>query len=227
MKEKVSVKAKAHIRYKLADGTRVPGVTTLTSQLGWSREALVNWANRLGLEGVNCRQYKDDKADIGTLAHAMVVAHLRKEEVDTSDYSKNQIDQADNSFLSFLEWEKNHPITELILTETPLVSEKLRFGGTADIYGVVNGGKRTLIDLKTGNGIYLEMKIQVCAYEQLLIENGYPVDEVWILNIPRSEDESFIEELVGKKEDYFEVFLHCIGLYNLQKKLKGGNKWKS
>ncbi|GAI86127.1 unnamed protein product, partial [marine sediment metagenome] len=34
-----------------------------------NKPALVPWANNLGLQGINVKDYVDDKADIGTLAH--------------------------------------------------------------------------------------------------------------------------------------------------------------
>ena len=95
------MRSKAHIRYRLADKTIVPGVTTVLNLL--SKPALVPWANKMGLQGIDTSKYVDDKADIGTLAHAIITDKLTGKETDTSDYSKNQIDLAENSCLSF--WE--------------------------------------------------------------------------------------------------------------------------
>lgn len=215
------MKDKAHIRYKLADGSIVPGVTTITGQLGWNKQVLINWANRIGLEGISASKYKDDKADIGTLAHAMVTGWLQGLQADTGDYSKNQIEAAENSALSFFEWAKNKKI-EPILIEKPLVSEEYKYGGTADIYAKIDGATE-LIDLKTGSGIYDEMIIQVAAYGRLLVENGFTVDTIRILNIPRTEDESFVEKLVSQKQQKiaFRIFLHCLSNYQLRKTLNG------
>ena len=44
--EQVTKRSRAHITYKLADGTAVPGVTTVLSVL--NKPALVKWANNLG-----------------------------------------------------------------------------------------------------------------------------------------------------------------------------------
>jgi hypothetical protein len=64
------MKTKAHIIYKLADDSRVPGCTTICGIL--DKPALLEWANRIGLQGIEMRRYVDDKADIGTLAHDMI-----------------------------------------------------------------------------------------------------------------------------------------------------------
>jgi len=210
-------KTKAHIRYKLKDGTRVPGSTTITSVL--DKPALKYWANKIGLQGIDIKKFVDDKADIGTLGHEISIASLYPGAVvNTSDYTKNQIGLAENCAVSFFEWKKDKDI-EVILTETPLVSERHRYGGTMDIYAKVNG-KHELIDLKTGSGIYDEYFIQVASYRQLLNEHNYPVDRVRILNIPRVEDESFAEQTVVNTDKYWQVFLKCLEIYNLRKEIK-------
>jgi len=221
------MKSKGHIRYrseveKLKNGKGVifPGVTTIVGIL--NKPALVKWANKLGLDGVEVGRFVDDKADIGTLGHAMITDHYKGVETDTSDYTKNQIDKAENAALSFWEWEKKHKI-EPILIEEPLVSERMEFGGTADIYGKVDGVLE-LIDIKTGNGIWPEHYIQVAAYGYLLAENGYKVDNYRILNIPRAETENFREELVGSISKQWLIFAHCLSIYRLRKEIKSSEK---
>ncbi len=219
------MKTKAHQIYRLASGEIVPGVTTALGIL--AKPALVPWANKLGLTGIDVRKYVDDKADIGTLGHAMTTNHLIGAETDTSDYSKNQIDAAENSFLSYLEWEKAHPVIMVYFVEKQLVSEEHRFGGTEDIYCVISDSDdyRELIDLKTGNGIYEESVYQVAALKVLLEENGYKVDRARILNIPRSEDEAFMEKVLSDRELQFgwDIFLNALSIYQAKKLMKEGN----
>ena len=211
-------KLKAHIRYRLEDKTIVPGVTTVLGLL--NKPALVPWANKLGLKGIDVSKYVDDKADIGTLAHAMVTDHLTGKKTDFSDFDPKQIEQAENSFLSYLEWEKEHPIKALFV-EKPFVHETLRFGGTEDIYCTLKEHNE-LIDLKTGAGIYAEHVYQASALMVLIQAYDYPVDKVRILNIPRTEDESFIEKVCSEKEleDGWEIFQCLLKIYYLKK----GNK---
>jgi len=206
------MKSKAHQRYKLADGTQVPGVTTITGQL--NKPALIIWANKLGLQGIDSSKFRDDKADIGTLAHEMILAHLSKREADTSDYSKNQIDAAENSFLSYLEWEKQHTIIP-ILTEYQTVSVVHKYGGAFDFYGLIDEALE-VVDFKTGSGIYDEMWLQVAAYGNLITD---PIQRYRILNIPRTEDESFKEEVKTDLSLHFEAFLKLLDFYYLNKQL--------
>jgi hypothetical protein len=209
-------KTKAHIRYRIADGSIVPGVTTVLGIL--NKPALVPWANKLGLQGIDVKKFVDDKADIGTLGHAMVTDKLAGKETDTSDYSKNQIDLAENCALSFWEWEKNNKIEHIFFVEEPLVSEVHKFGGTQDIYCRING-KNELIDLKTGKGIFDEHMYQVAALKVLLEGNGCPVDVARVVNIPRSEDESFLEKVISEKELEIgrQIFMNCLSIYQLKK----------
>lgn len=212
----MSSKVKAHIRYKLADKTIVPGVTTVLGLL--NKPALVPWANKLGLQGIDVNKFVDDKADIGTLGHAMVTDTLIGIKTDTSDFSKNQIDAAINCGLSFWEWEKSHPIKKVYFVERPMVSEIDRFGGTLDIYAMVEN-RREIIDLKTGKGIYDEHVYQVATLKHLLEENGFPVDGVRVLNIPRTEDESFAERVPSNKELNIGwlIFRRLLDVYWLKK----------
>ncbi len=209
-------KTSAHIRYRNRDNEIVPGATTVLGIL--NKPALVPWANKLGLSGIDVNKFVDDKAEIGTLAHAMVEAYLKGEQADTSDYSKNQIEQAENSLLSFFEWSKDK-VLEPILLEAPLVSETYQYGGTVDCYCKLDG-VLTLLDFKTSKAIYPEMMYQLGAYQLLLYENGHKVDQCRILRIGRDADEGFEERtknLLGAEQ---AIFLNCLAIYNLQKGLK-------
>ena len=212
-------KTKAHIIYRNSSGIRVPGVTTITGELGWNTRVLIDWANRIGLEGIEASKYTDDKADIGTLGHLMITDKLRGKKTVTDDYSKNQIAAAKNSVKSFEAWAKDKKI-EPILIETPLVSDIHNFGGTLDIYAKVNK-LLELIDLKTGKGIYDEHLIQVGGgYIILLEEHKHPFDKVRILNIPRTNNEKFYEEDEINIAICKKIFLNCLENYYSKKQIR-------
>jgi len=234
---KMSKKTKAHIRYRLKPtpdwkkGQIVPGVTTIVGVL--NKPALIPWANKLGLKGIDVKRYVDDKADIGTLAHAMIIGELTKQPIDTSEYSQQQIDAAQNAVLSFYEWEKEHKL-EILHAEQPVISERYGYGGQFDLLGNVsiNGVTRfELLDLKTGSGIYEEAYYQLGGY-LLCLEDGHhnelpemefhlKPDQVRILNIPRSEDENFQEVILSGRmiELAKEMFLDCLSIYNRKKQI--------
>ena len=206
------MKARAHIRYKV-DGKPVPGVTTVIGLR--AKPALVKWANNLGLAGIDSSRYTDDKASIGTLAHQMILDHFMERKTDTADYTPNQVDAAENSLLSFFEWEKGKTITP-VLIEAPLTST-IGYGGTIDLYAVIDG-VRTLVDFKTGSGIYDEHFYQLAAYRQLITETGETVEQARILNIPRSEDEKFKEEVYTDFALGWEWFCTMLKIYQIEQR---------
>jgi len=209
-------KDKVHTVYKLKDGTRVIGVTTALGIL--AKPALIHWSWNLGCQGIDYRKFRDDKADIGTLVHHLVLCYLKGDKPDTSDYTKNQIDQAENCMLSFYEWRKGKLLTPYIVEE-PMVSERWGFGGMPDFYGLVDEVP-TLLDFKTGKGIYPEMSYQLAAYRELLMEQREYVENCAILNIGRAEDEAFQYQNYPDLEHEWEIFKACLNIYNLQKAIK-------
>ncbi|HNX03583.1 MAG TPA: hypothetical protein PKM71_07965 [Candidatus Cloacimonas sp.] len=207
--------------YKDINGMRLPGVTTITGQeLGWNKGILIDWANKKGLDGIETRAMVDDLADIGTLAHQFVLDQIKKVKTNTDAFSKDHIKKATNCLESYNNWAKNKVI-EPILLEERLISEKLKFGGTPDFYGKVDG-IFTLTDYKTGRGIYDEYLIQVAGgYLVLLEELGHKVERIEILNIPRSAGESF--QVMTIPEDKWgyckKIFLNCLDNYKTKKLL--------
>ena len=99
----------------------------------------------MGLDGINTAKHVDELADIGTLAHAMIAHHLGGPPPDLDDYSKRQIDRAENSVLSFHEWAKGKTLDTYVI-EKQMVSKELKYGGTCDWLGSIDG-VATLLDL--------------------------------------------------------------------------------
>ena len=211
-------KTKNHQSYKTKTGIKCVGVTTVIGML--NKPALMYWAWDLGCKGIDYRKFADDKAAQGTLAHEMILCHLSKTDVDTSDYSKNQIDAAENAFLSYLNWEKGKVIEPFML-EDQMVHEELHYGGTFDFFGKVDG-VLTLIDFKTGKAIYNEMAIQLSAYSKLISQSDVGVPEKWsILRIGRDESEGFEVKEYGSEyiNNCWEIFNHLLQVYWLNKNL--------
>lgn len=205
-------RSKTHTRYYSKNGTLLPGVTTVLGVL--NKPALVPWANKIGLMGIEVKNYVDALAQIGTIGHEMIVCHNRGEKFEGNGYASDLVDKAENCFLSYLQWEKQKTVKP-ILCEEPLVSEKYGFGGTIDFYGLIDG-VLTLKDYKTAKAIYPEHLYQVAAYRQLLEENGHPVAAVGILQIGRDETEGFSERTIADSSREWKIFEHCLALYQLK-----------
>ncbi len=210
-------KTKAHQKYKLRDGTIVPGCTTvINSQLGWNKQTLIAWTRRESLAGNDPEKVKDKAAEIGTIAHYLIECHIKGVEADLAEYAKADIDKAENAFLAFLEYEKQHQF-KYIKSELELVSESVKFGGTIDLIAEQNGEKY-LIDFKTSNGVYDEHYIQVAAYYYMALENNVDVKNVVILQIDKNDGSLHIHGVSKEKLEWGkEVFEHCRALYELKK----------
>lgn len=204
-------RSKTHTVYKSSNGVRLPGVTTVLGVL--NKPALVPWANKLGLQGIEVRGYVDVLAQIGAMAHEMVCCHLRNEPFDTTNLSADLIDCAETCFIKYLQWEEGHKVVPL-LVEAPLTDDGLGFGGTVDFYGTIDG-VLTLKDLKTAKAIWPEHLYQVAAYRKLLEANQFQVDAVGILQVGRNADEGFSDRVIANCDREWNIFSHALALYKL------------
>lgn len=100
----------------------------------------------------------EEAADIGTLAHAWIEAHLHQREIDLEALPK----PAQVSVNAFLAWEKAHHL-QVIKTEQTFYNCCLHYAGTADCVAEIDG-ELTLLDWKTSSGIWMEYPIQVWGY---------------------------------------------------------------
>lgn len=204
--------SKPHGPYWSPDGKRLLGVTTILNQV-IAKPALYKWNNQMGLKGIDTETYVDELAGVGTLAHRMILGHLRGNGTDNAEFSRLQIDLAENCFIKYLEWERQHAVEPLVV-ETPMVSGELGFGGTLDFYGHIDG-QPCLLDFKTGKGIYDDHWYQLGGYSLLLAERPSCYR---ILNIGRDESERFVEEQRESIDAEREIFLHALAIYRLKQK---------
>lgn len=207
--------------YKLLDGTRVPGVTTILGVL--NKPQLVVWANTMGLKGINTSTYVDELAKVGSLAHYLIMCDLTAQTPNVRDYTPAQQDAAAESIKSWLAWRRVHDI-QPILTEAPLVSEQYRYGGTLDLFAYIDGVP-TLADIKTAKAIYGEHMTQVVGYQQLLMEaaerQALPAcADMRVIRVGREPGEGFEERPIDQIPTRWELFLACLQIYDLQKRIK-------
>ncbi len=218
-------RARVHTVYRLADGTKVPGVTTVLGVI--NKPQLVKWANNLGLQGIDSSSYVDATARIGTLAHEMIQEYLGGPEWDRSAFTREEIDTAENAVLSFYEWERQtgHKM-ETVAIEMPVVSETFGYGGTVDWLGYIDG-KLWLVDIKTSKGLFPEHEYQVSAYDRALFELGYEVAGVRLLRVGRSEDEGFDDHVLSNVQlnAGWKVFTSALDLYKNIKKYENAKKY--
>lgn len=151
--------------YRLADGTKCPGVTTILNR--WKESGgLLQWAFAQGQSGARTLYEQRDKAaDIGTLAHAMVEHRLTGKDSNLAldGAPEDQKAKARQAYSAFESWLAQTQAV-VISAEQPLVCESLRYGGTPDCVLRMPDGRLALGDVKTSNGIYRDHLIQVAAY---------------------------------------------------------------
>ena len=163
--------------YRLADGTRVPGTTTIIGRFKNS-SALMGWAFKQGKSGARSLYEKaEEAAEIGTVAHGMVELHIKGAgEREIQIYLEDALidpgmcAKAATAYEAYKAWAENFKV-KIIAQEIQLVSEKYRYGGTPDAVGLI-GNQLVLLDWKTSNGVYADYIIQLAAYQNLWNENN-------------------------------------------------------
>jgi hypothetical protein len=161
--------------YRLADGTEVPGVTTIAGRFKNSG-AIVQWAFRQGRLGLPSLYAKlDQEADIGTCVHDMVGLAFRGKGDEEIQFFAQQalpdpvdFGRAMAGFRAYRAWEQSFKV-RVVDSELSLVSEKHKYGGTLDFTAVV-GNELALLEIKTASGIYADHLIQGSAYKPLYEE---------------------------------------------------------
>lgn len=205
--------------YRTADGTRVPSVTTVLGVI--AKPALTKWANRLGLQGIDSEAFVEEAAGAGTLTHMVIESTLNPEKPWArelaDEFTEEERAMARIAWRRFARWHSVHEV-EPLLMEHSLVSERLRVGGTVDLYARIDGVP-TVVDFKTSNTVYDSHLLQLAAYRSLLEEAGHPVEQVRVVLLPREEQEEGGESVVSETEPYLAVFESAVQLYRVQQRL--------
>lgn len=209
--------------YYLADGTRVPGTTTVLGRFKESG-ALLRWAWKQGKEGRELYETRDEAAAIGTVAHAMVELRINGADPDSCQ-GLSELDgagkkRARNAFRMYETWASMSNL-KIIHQEVPLVSETYRFGGTPDAIGLVNG-ELCLVDWKTSNGVYQDYLLQLAAYRLLWEELNpdQPLTGGFHLCRFSKDFGDFAHHYYDELDKAKEMFIHLRKAYEFDAELK-------
>lgn len=145
--------------------------------------------------------------EIGTQTHALVEWHLRKELGQQVGTEPRVVDDAQWAFMSYQDWAKSVDLKPRFI-EQMVFSRQHCYAGTMDLLAEVNG-VLTLVDFKTGKGVYGEAHLQNVAYQMALREMGHsePAGGL-IVRLPKVQsDPAFETVVVAPCEDLFPVFL--------------------
>lgn len=192
-------KKKPRRQYVGDDGVKLPSVTTILGA-AVAKPGLIQWAAKLAaevtadaiLEGFCTRDVaiaegskapsarRDNAAELGTRAHALVEAHYAGEDVEITGLDVEVITNCYHRAVQAIDqrWKVEQ-------SEWAGVS-RLGYGGTLDLLVIDNDTqKRLLVDLKTGS-YHAEAIAQLAAYRNLWQEHNPDklIDGAAILHVP-------------------------------------------
>ncbi len=224
------------IPYKNKEGKRIPGVTTINSNLGWNKEALLFWANKIGREqGISHRDVSMAEASAGSLCHAMIEEEtlcqlgIKRKisivEEAQKGLDKEQIEKANKGFENYQKWSERLDLMPME-AEPHLVSEELRVGATPDLVAHSRDGI-VLVDYKTATNlvVYPTDIIQVSAYQHIWdsIFSDQKIGNILIIKLDKI-DASFahfeFDVKHRKIKAGFEVFKHLRAIHDLKSIVK-------
>jgi len=176
-----------------------PSVSELTDLL--NKPALLNWANKIGLNGISLFDYRNKAKAAGTSIHNQI-----------ENYIKNKTPFEDANVQD--NFEKYFANKKIISYEKEIETDY--FKGRYDILIEYNS-KKYLCDFKSNHKVaYFENKLQLVAYKM-----AEPCDNVGIISVP---DFTFIPTYIDDFGMYEEILKNLSLIYQTKKIIENGNK---
>jgi hypothetical protein len=123
-----------------------------------------------------------------------------------------------NGITAFLKFQKEHKI-KWIESERVVYSKKHDYAGILDGVGMMDGAL-TLIDFKSSNGLYDEMRFQVAGYQIAYEEEiGKKFDKKVLIRFGKEDGEFEVYDLTNGKNDR-DAFLACLQIKRRLDELK-------
>jgi hypothetical protein len=199
--------------YRLKDGTRVPGASTIAGVVK-DYGGLLWWAWDQGRQGLDYKVTAEQAATAGSLVHAAVEEFTHGREPSWAG-PPDLVAKAQRGYGAFLEWTRQTRL-KVEQSEVSLVSEVHKYGGTFD--SILIGDKRVMADYKTSAAVYPEHLLQVVAYARLW-EEHHPDQPItggfYILRFSRDYGD-FAANWYAELEEAWTAFLCCRTLYDLK-----------
>lgn len=150
---------------------------------------------------------KDEAADIGTQAHALIQWHTRKMLGLDVEVEPAVSDPALRCVLAWLAWTKEVEFTPLY-AERIVYCARCCIAGTTDVVARVNG-RVSILDYYSGKEVYPEKKIQTRWYQHLLsMSQRIDVEDCVVVRLPKYEDHPPLEAVPAPEIPLSE--LHAI-----------------
>lgn len=144
-------------------GNRVPSISTILRKFQ-DPTNLLNWAWRMGAEGTSLDDARKAGNTLGHLTAALAIQSLGGAAVDLSLWDTESMVAAERPVALFLRWVEEHGVTGGAW-DIPGVDDTLGFGGLVSF--CIIEGRRAVLSLKAGKGVYLEDILTVAAQAHL------------------------------------------------------------
>ena len=166
-----------------------------------AKPALIPWACNVMAEAILNREMsvqeaksawkdeRDESARLGKVAHLLIQEYIEFKIGKRKKMPKMpKEDFVRNCYMAFREWERDNDV-KFVNTEKMVYSKRDNFAGRLDIEAIVNG-KFSLIDVKTGKGIYIDHIYQQVGYDMANDEMGCrKYEEIILLSLSKTEAE--------------------------------------
>ena len=235
-------------RHYEIDGVRYPSVTTILKVV--NKPALVPWAKKVALEKVReelqervtrpahaptelddewldeviaaakkrTDEIRDEAASIGTRSHEVIEDFLKTGELPLSKIDRDIVPVIE----SFTNWWYVSGL-KFHASEMVVVSKVHGYAGTLDVVAIDERGEHCVIDIKTSNGIYPEMAMQVAAYafayESMALEHD--TGRCYVVRLGKNKSEFEVKEV-----DVWRSFEGFQGAMRLFEALEGKKLWR-
>jgi len=242
-----------HWYCKRGEKGTIVSVTGATGMLDKSR-VLMNWATRLARDFLSVEKLNDlvqsqnpeeimalvneacdlhnvrreEAADLGSQIHDWAEHYIKAKKADREEMIKPKAlkkldERIVNGITAFLRWINTYKV-QFIESEKLVYSKKYDYVGLLDLKAKVNG-KLSLVDFKTSNGVYNEMRYQVSAYRAAdEEESGDKYEESWIIKFGK-EDGEFGAYKIGNHKEDFKAFLGLLEVKKREKELAKKENW--
>ena len=185
------------------------------SRTGW----ITTLQSRLTKEKAHQKELKK-AGDIGSQVHKLIEWGLKAEMCYDAGPAPAVCDAASWAYMSFQDWRKSVKLKPLFI-EQVVWSNLYGYAGTLDLIAEIEG-KVTVIDWKSGSGIYAEAYLQNAAYRHAIREMGHhdPVAGL-IVRLPKIQtDPEFEVKEAPPEKECMEVFLNAMRLWTWTQKME-------
>ena len=197
---------RAHTYRRIEDGSSKPlkSVTALCSRVdGGNSDGLVDWAWKLGVQGIDWKAERDQKGAIGTSVHAALEALAQGAIPEIEDFDED----AQGYIKAICSWwldAQPEPIDQEFIVAHPTMD----YAGRVDQLLEIDGEK-WLIDLKTSKSLSLKFHIQLGLYALAMEACGMGrPDRMGILHALPDGEFVFVESLV--RDEHVALIAPCV-----------------